>query len=305
MIFFYLLCMEDEKERNIVPPDMDYRYFEDYGSYKFKYKSKKFEINNAWFLAEASLLAYCHPQFVRLVFAEAGIRNFRAFIGNNIAYAFVLDNGKFATVVFRGTELKGKNFFLGAMADLSFNFEPEGAGMVHSGFRSALDEIWEGENGLLAYLEVLRQLNPGMKFWFAGHSLGGAMATIAASRVNFCQGLYTFGSPRVGESRFKASVTCPAYRVVNKSDPITMMPPKKLGFLGFEEVYTHVGELKYISRSNMLLDDFDRKIEVPSVMKESFNQVMRVFRESVNVDIRDHAPVFYAEHLKQLRAVLH
>ena len=36
--------MTEVKEKNIVPPDMDYRYFEDYGSYKFKYKSKKFEI---------------------------------------------------------------------------------------------------------------------------------------------------------------------------------------------------------------------------------------------------------------------
>lgn len=297
--------MTEVKEKNIVPPDMDYRYFEDYGSYKFKYKSKKFEINNAWFLAEASLLAYCHPQFVRLVFAEAGIRNFRAFIGKNIAYAFVADNGKFATVVFRGTELKGKNLFLGAMADLSFSFEPEGAGLVHSGFRNALDEIWNGENGLKDYMDALRMLRPGMRFWFTGHSLGGAMATIAASRVGYCQGLYTFGSPRVGEECFAASVTCPAYRFVNKSDPITMMPPKKLGFLGFEETYTHVGKLKYIDRNNMLLDDFDKKIEVPALRMDNFQQVLKGLKESVNVDFRDHAPVYYAEYLKQLRAVIH
>lgn len=65
-----------------------------------------------------------------------------------------------------------------------------------------------------------------------GHSLGGAVASLAAdwvSRNTSCQTkLYTFGSPRVGTDRFASSTTnsigeSNLHRVYHRTDPVTMV----------------------------------------------------------------------------------
>ena len=80
--------------------------------------------------------------------------------------------------------------------------------------------------------------------WFvAGHSLGGAVATLVAydQKDNFSSlpHIYTFGQPRVGNSEFakKMDSMYPsgAYRVVNTSDVITLLPPP----VWFQKIYEH------------------------------------------------------------------
>lgn len=286
---------------NLIPPDMDYRYFEDYDKYKFNYKTKKFNINNAWFLAEASFLAYCHPQFVRLAFHEIGLKNFKAFSGLNVARGFVADNGKFAVVVFRGTEIKSFYLFPGVFADLSVAFTKTSPVKVHSGFQTVLDEIWDGENGMMNYLKKIIQKYPKIKIWFTGHSLGATMATIAASKVDFCSALYTYGSPRVGNKEFFHSIKIPVYRIVNNHDPITMLPPKKINFITSGEEYQHVGKLKFINKHHQLCNFFDEKITIRNTKNITFPAIFKIFKENINIDFRDHAPILYAIYLKALR----
>ena len=104
-----------------------------------------------------------------------------------------------------------------------------GAGVrVHDGFLRALDSVWDG---ILPALDSL----PGPMF-FAGHSLGAALATLAASR-RAPDAVYAFGSPRVGNEAFAASLaTVPLYRVVDDADLVATLPPEELGF-------RHAGEL--------------------------------------------------------------
>src|SRR5262249_54451343 len=89
--------------------------------------------------------------------------------------------------------------------------------------------------------------------WLTGHSLGAALATLAAARWaagHRVQGLYTFGSPRVGNAAFAATVPGPCYRFVNNNDVVTRLPPPGL-FAG----YRHVGVLKYIRTDGVIVED--------------------------------------------------
>ena len=49
-------------------------------------------------------------------------------------------------------------------------------GRVHMGFKLELRKLWPD-------IEALLQRNKQKKLWITGHSLGGAMATLCASRL--------------------------------------------------------------------------------------------------------------------------
>ena len=70
-----------------------------------------------------------------------------------------------------------------------------------------------------------------------GHSLGGALAVIAAaelqSRYNSVYSLYTFGQPRVGNDKFGQFMTgyIPlTFRIVHYADEVPHVPQSILGY---------------------------------------------------------------------------
>lgn len=80
------------------------------------------------------------------------------------------------------------------------------------------------------------QANPSYKLVVTGHSLGGAVATIAAASLRAaglpCD-LYTYGSPRVGNAAFAQFVTDQAgaeFRVTHTDDPVPRLPPILFGY---------------------------------------------------------------------------
>ena len=113
---------------------------------------------------------------------------------------------------FRGTEPTVLNDVL---ADLDlFTHRAKSAGRVHGGFQDEVDEVWAE---CLKEIDKNAKLKKPKALFFTGHSLGGAMATVAASRCN-AEELYTFGSPRVGNRKFVDTLSCPHYRFVNNND---------------------------------------------------------------------------------------
>ena len=66
-----------------------------------------------------------------------------------------------------------------------------------------------------------------------GNSLGAALATLAADRYGNVQGVYTFGSPKVGNDVFKEKFIVKTYSIVNNKDIVTRVPPPG--------IYKHVG----------------------------------------------------------------
>jgi len=122
-------------------------------------------------------------------------------------------------VAFRGTA-DIRNW----LTDLDVAFAYTEFGRVHKGFTDALDSVW---------WRVKQRLAPhiGKRWWFTGHSSGGALALLAARRladVGEVCGVYTFGQPRVGDRAF--AVGCDAalrqkhFRVVRGADIVPHVP---------------------------------------------------------------------------------
>jgi triacylglycerol lipase len=147
------------------------------------------------------------------------------------AQAYLLTNGTITVLSFRGTEVTEKSDVL---ADLKSGKNLEACGgKVHVGFKGEINKLWPTISKVLAD-------NPG-NVYVTGHSLGAAMATIAASRMqDRVTALVTFGSPRVGNAEFVKSLAVEHYRVQNNCDDVTKVPFKLMGF-------EHHGTHKYMN----------------------------------------------------------
>ena len=187
---------------------------------------------NAWWLAELCRLVYRGAAAVRRrALAGVGLEERRFFDRKGTQCALVAAGDRLAALVFRGTDgpLDWRTNAKTVLAPW-----PPG-GRVHAGFRAALDDVWDELDAALDELA-----SPVL---YAGHSLGGALATLAAGRRPPLAA-YTFGGPRVGDEAFAATLEgIPVYRVVNRKDAVTRSPPAAVGPLRFR----HAGEPRPIA----------------------------------------------------------
>ena len=138
----------------------------------------------------------------------------------NATQAYVACNKKFAVLAFRGTEADRMKD-LRADAKATQATCPTGE-RVHSGFMQQYDDI---SFQLEEALDDSRIKDKPL--FITGHSLGGAVATIAARRLDAERQIaacYTFGSPRVATEGWVAQIKTPIYRIVNSADPVPMVP---------------------------------------------------------------------------------
>jgi len=227
---------------NLVPPARGYPYFQGWEA-GWLAPEAAFGPKNAWSLAEAALLAYDTDANVEAAvagspLARAGFRAEPRLSGRRTGY-FVLRGAEVAVVSFRGTQLVS---FFDALADFATDAmlvpkaDLRGGGRAHSGFLDALEPVWE------ALVRSLRGTGPVL---LTGHSLGGALATLAArwaiaERAFDVRGLCTFGAPRVGDAAFvegleEGGLAQNMLRVVNNADLVPHLPP--------ELFYRHAGRL--------------------------------------------------------------
>lgn len=129
----------------------------------------------------------------------------------------------YIVVAFRGSEKKIEDWLTNADAVPS---DEVSNGKVHKGFYEDFKGI---EDQLIKTLnEIMGEFEgEDIPVYFTGHSLGGAVATIATKEImpdgeGAC---YTFGAPRVGDYRYFEFVKTPVYRVVNSSDIVPRVPP--------------------------------------------------------------------------------
>jgi triacylglycerol lipase len=110
---------------------------------------------------------------------------------------------------------------------------------LHSGFQDAITSVWD------RIRPVIQQRPPTEQaLFFTGHSLGGALAIVAAERAmrelnTTATAVYTFGSPRTGGQEFFDRYTPGlgdlTFRLVHGADIVPTVPPTLRG--GF----LHVG----------------------------------------------------------------
>jgi triacylglycerol lipase len=106
-------------------------------------------------------------------------------------------------------------------------------GVVHGGFAHALEEV---VNPMVA--AVQDHIGAGATDLFiTGHSLGGALAVLAAAVLQFglnisVAGIYTYGQPRVGDTQFSEAydrvLGRVTFRYVNDLDIVPHLPPVQL-----------------------------------------------------------------------------
>jgi hypothetical protein len=143
--------------------------------------------------------------------------------------AMVAETDKFIVVAFRGTTTRTD---LRTDVQARLNFERiaiEGRPVkVHSGFYAAFRKVEAQLHELLAASE-------DKPIYLTGHSLGGALALVAAAAFggddelgDRIAAVYTFGAPRVGGADFPNIVKAPHYRVVNSGDVVPLIPPNWL-----------------------------------------------------------------------------
>ena len=161
--------------------------------------------------AHISATTYDNPKQSKVKFKVIGFEIVEFFDVEG-AQAYLL-KGKDGTHVlsFRGTEVSQKSDIL---ADLKAGKNLEACGgKVHVGFKGEINKVWPAIQKAIADIDSL---------YVTGHSLGAAMATIAASRIQSkVVALVTFGSPRVGNQEFIDSLKVAHYRVQNNCDDVT------------------------------------------------------------------------------------
>jgi hypothetical protein len=120
----------------------------------------------------------------------------------------------YAVLAFAGTEN-----IEDVVADIEARLVSTSVGMVHVGFWSRIETGWPA---LLAALELL----PGYptNLLICGHSLGGALACLAARRVTGAK-VITFGQPRVGNPAWvKAAAGLNLLRFADHNDAVPHLP---------------------------------------------------------------------------------
>lgn len=217
------------------------------------------ELFNAWSLARASLVSYRPKSVVTRTVEEWGLKDVKTFGYDSddtedfkLTQAYVAWNDEIVVVTFRGTETP-QDWVNNANA-LFVRDGPFGSS-VHSGFRYALHEPY-GDTTLIERLmkEAEELGEEGRRaVYVTGHSLGAALATLAAAYFLdggvAMTGMYTFGAPRVGDSVFAREFNkrgrAKAHRFVKQQDLIARMPGMRFGF-------RHAGEMWYISGEEVL-----------------------------------------------------
>ncbi|KXN74483.1 alpha/beta-hydrolase [Conidiobolus coronatus NRRL 28638] len=156
---------------------------------------------------------------------------------NSAAFFGVNHERKLIIVSYRGTS-NFKNWLINLDFKLvGLRTNQTSAIKVHSGFNNAADALMPK---IRSSLLMAKKQNPKYKIVFTGHSLGGAIATLAAAKLAEERAiewsdiqLITFGQPRVGNSRFADylnSKPIESARVTTKGDIVAISPGRTLKY---------------------------------------------------------------------------
>lgn len=179
-----------------------------------------------------------------------------------VATAYLIRSrcGRIAILSFRGTEPTSVINWL-TDADVALR-SFHGRGAVHRGFYTNLRSVWGDVSHALLKMMQADEAGEGKgngngrsarleRLYITGHSLGGAMAVLAAARIllegdrrwqEALSGVYTFGQPAVGDRVFAKEFSQPLdtllFRHEFRADVVPRLPPTATGD------FVHVGTVR-------------------------------------------------------------
>lgn len=243
------------------------------------------------------------PERVGRGFAELARAGFtiKFLRGEGGTHAVVVHRGDDVFVAYRGTDPRATTDLL-KDGDAFPVPHPDG-GRAHKGFQRGVAEV-SGE--LLTYLADLRKTQPGMRLLLTGHSLGAAMATLAALELDRggypISGVYNYGSPRVMNPELariykQRGLDAITYRFRKGWDGVVEVPPP----IG----YKHVGtELYFTVSGGLLVNPSDSTIRADQfIAMRSALSKQRVLQGEPEI-LWDHGPGGYVKHCFINRDVL-
>ena len=285
-------------------------------------------------LAKAAYLAYQDKQFVAEIVGRWGAASLptqetrqtptrrqtqQDFIKHNFRYfnnkgrdtqAYLFRTPTLMVLAFRGSQ-QPKDWLTNVTTQLrNFTIRKGGVttlssykGRVHTGFflawsiieHSVLAQIERWQAELTARGESLPPL------YITGHSLGGALATMAAAALSDngieVAGVYTFGQPRVGDRTFVSQLNTHTYgkvfRFVNNNDIVPHVPPP-FSMWNPTRLYGHVGMAKYFNAKGAIIATYPLAARLTDI---SLGLVKGALGAGFDL-ISDHRMEYYISHLE-------
>lgn len=263
--------------------------------FSFDPNTTRYRPQNAYWLAKAAQVAYKRKRgtvapdkgaiLKELKTWDRGFNKVDTFDVKS-SQAFVARHTNIVIVAFRGTD-EWRDW----LDNLNLPSVHHELGRVHRGFRLALDDIW---SDVVRSVKKFRDRHQSV--WFTGHSLGGALATLAAAawiaEDRPFQGVYTFGQPRCGDRTFARNFNVEAksrfFRFQNNNDIVTRIPQRLMG-------YSHVGTFLYINTNQ----EIDTDIAWWYRFVDSFAGVLEALGEQGLDSVQDHAIGDYVKALQK------
>lgn len=265
---------------------------------------------NANFCAVASDLAYLPEAEAKAKFREQLDMDARLFSQDN-TQCYLLTNKDHIVLAFRGTEgpttIDGIKDWLLTDA-MNLLIVPEGrlgtdfisasvSARFHQGFINALAEIWDP-----LYEATVAELKTADRpLWITGHSLGGALALLAAwlfvRKFKSVHQIYTFGGPMIGnkdavrafDNEFKGKI----FRYVDPRDPVPQLPTMSLVANEFDHCE------KLVCLGEMAPGSFWKNLAVNSLGGVLTGEGANAAWQHIQACVGAHSMTTYLDYLKK------
>ncbi|MBI2803891.1 MAG: lipase family protein [Planctomycetes bacterium] len=226
---------------------------------KFDPKQTKFTIENAYVLMRASQATYSSDYdtyYGRLL--ELGItQDCQVWIQGQFDACFLGWTDDWMILSFRGTDNPG-GWVSNLYGAVPVSRPQDYYGKIHPGFADGLNSLWNDLHAKLT-TDPLKD----KPLFITGHSRGGALATLAAQSLVYVGikpvAVYTYGSPRAGNSTFADKYDVPChYRVENDRDIVPHVPPAP--------AFAHVGERHWLNAEGEFEEPTDEETPTSPVV---------------------------------------
>lgn len=251
-------------------------------TYNFNSNATELDLNNAYWLANFAKMSYKNEKEIYTFYRSLSMKvDYYHEKGNECTLAYN-DNDIF--IAFSGTTF---NEWLDILDDIDAKcIRHTECGCAHEGFYIRAIHI---NSWLVQKIMMIQDDGKQRKIWITGHSLGGAVAIISSTLLNFeIAGIYTFGQPRVGDRKFvkcfDETLGSKTFRFVHTCDIVPRLPSVLSGYRNNQTmVYINhkdkIENLNFFKRTIDRLKDFlinIKKTNVPHIQEHFINSYINV-----------------------------